>query len=284
MRAGTGPGTDEGPTVRKARKVRSLRRAWLSAAALALLALGLLGVAGAVARTLPGRVSEERAFLSARPCGPAQDAGAGDCLRTIRGTVQTAESVRSGRTTVFRVRLRPPVPAPADRPVDLDSAALSDLKPGDEVAVTAWRDLVVAVRHGSASERMGGLPDERAAPIAGTALAAGWAAVLALVAAFGTVRRARRAAARRPFTPRVRFGLPKALVVVAVPVAAGILSGAVRDGWTAVAMTAVLTTFVAVPATALALLWDRDGSPAPDPVAGPAPEPAPEPAAGPPAD
>ncbi|MEU9455636.1 hypothetical protein [Streptomyces sp. NPDC048277] len=240
----------------------SVRRAWASAVALVLLGLGLLGVAAAVAGLLPGRVAQERAFLSARPCGAGERAGSGDCLRTIRGTVLSAGPVRSGRTTVFRVRLRPPVEAPADRALDLDSVAMSDLEPGDAVTVTAWRDVQVAVGHDGATERLGGLPDERAAPVAGTALAAVWPAVLAFVAAFGTVRRARRAAVGRPFVPRVRFGLLKTLFVVALPIAAGIFAGSVWDAWTAVVMTAVLTTLVAVPATVLALRWDRDSSPA----------------------
>lgn len=239
-------------------------KAWPRVVAWALLGLVLLGVSAAPGIAVPGLVADEKAFLGAQPCGSGETAeaagGTADCIRTIRGTVLSAEHAKNGKATVFRVRLRAPVPAPADRPIDLDRhGELTELiKPGDEVEVTTWRHVRIAVRHDGVSETLPGLPDEDPAMFVGLSLAGVWLAILAFIAAFGTARRARRAAAGRPFAPRVPFGPFKCMAVVAAPLLVAFFAGLVWDAWTGVAMTVVLWALLALPATILALRWDRD--------------------------
>ncbi|WP_406367390.1 hypothetical protein [Streptomyces sp. NBC_00645] len=247
---------------------RSRRRAWLHAVAWVLLGSALLAVASGLTVAVPERVATERAFLDARPCD--SDRGAPDtanCLRTIRGTVLSAGNAKSGKATVFRVRLRPPVPAPADQALDLDSHGdLSELiKPGEEVEVTAWRNVQVSVSHDGVRETLPGLPDEDATVFVGIALACVWSAALAFIAAFGGVRRAHRAATGRPVVPRVPFGVAKGVGVVVPPFVVALCAGRIWDTWTAVVMTVIVSALIAVPVTILALYWDREPSPAPLP-------------------
>lgn len=249
--------------VRTAKQVGSVGpgKARLRTVAWALLGLVLLALSAAPAIPVPERIADEKAFLAARPCGGEEAArGTADCVRTVRGTALSAEHVKRGKATVFRVRLRAPVPAPADRPLHLDSyGELSELiKPGDEVEVTTWRNVQVAVSHDGISETLPGLPDEKATMLAGLTLAGVWAAILAFIAAFGSARRARRSATGRPFAPRVPFGPMKCVGVVAAPLAAAFFSGLVWDAWTAVVMTVALWALIALPATIAALRWDRD--------------------------
>ncbi|MFJ8796563.1 hypothetical protein [Streptomyces sp. NPDC102487] len=241
-----------------------VRQAWRHAVAWALLGVALLAAAAGPGAYVPERVAAERAFLEAKPCRvDGREPARADCLRTIRGTVWSAGSARNGRTTVFRVELKPPVPAPADRPLDLDAHGdLSELiEPGDTVEVTTWRDVRVAVGHDGVRETLPGLPDEDAAVLVGLTLVCVWSAVLALLAAFGSARRARRLTAGRPVAPRVRFGVAKAVGVVAVPIGTAILAGRLWDTWAAVVMTVIVSALVAVPATITALNWDRDADP-----------------------
>ncbi|MFF3448667.1 hypothetical protein ACFYXJ_16225 [Streptomyces sp. NPDC002667] len=239
-----------------------VRRERWHAVAWTLLGLALAAVAVLPSAYVPGKVATEAAFRDARPCaghGAVSRDGA-SCLRTVRGTVLTARNAKSGRTTVFRVQLRLPVPAPADQPIDLDSHGdLSELvRPGERVNVTTWRDDVVAVRQGEVSERLSGLPDEDPAAFTGAALILVWSAVLAFVAAFGSVRRARRLATGRPVIPRVPFGRATSVGVLIVPFVAAFCGGYFWDTWTAVVMTVVLCALTAVPATILVLRWDRE--------------------------
>lgn len=53
--------------------------------------------------------------------------------------------------------------------------------------------------------------------------------------------------------------------VIAVPLVAGFSAGHFWDTWTAVVMAVVLWALIAVPATVLALRWDREPSPASPP-------------------
>ncbi|MEU9108367.1 hypothetical protein AB0D54_29360 [Streptomyces xanthophaeus] len=242
-------------------------RVWVGAAGWALIGAALLTVSLGPGLWVSGQVADERAFLTAPPCGGSGAAGdtrdapdTADCLRTVRGTVESAEVAKSGRSKMFRVVLRPPVAAPANRSLHLDrQGELAELiEPGDEVTVTTWRDIRVSVSRGAVSETLPGPPDEDAAMTTGFTLVGVWLAALAFVAGFGSARRARRAAAGRPFAPRVSFGPAKAVGVVAVPLAAGFLAGRVWDGWAAVVMTVAIWALVAFPATVAALRWDRD--------------------------
>ncbi|MGW2785992.1 hypothetical protein ACWC3X_32885 [Streptomyces populi] len=240
------------------------RRERRHAAAWTLLGLALSAVAAVPGSFVPGRVATEAAFEDARPCAgeaAARDDGA-SCLRTIRGTVLSAQNAKSGKATVFRVRLRPPVPAPADQSIDLDSHGdLSELiEPGERVSVTTWRDDVVAVSQDGVRERLSGLPDETPTVLTGAALIVAWSAALAFVAAFGSARRARHIATGRPVVPRVPLGRAKPVGVVITPIVAAFTAGHFWDTWTAVAMTVVIWALIAVPATILALRWDREPS------------------------
>ncbi|MET9407479.1 hypothetical protein ABZX90_17205 [Streptomyces sp. NPDC002935] len=241
-------------------RIRQERR---HAAAWVLLGLALLAVAAGLSVTVPERIATERAFLGARPCGGAAVArDVESCLRTMRGTVLSAERAKSGKTTVFRVRLRPPVQAPADQAFDLDAQGdLSELiKPGAEVEVTTWRYVQVAVRYDGVRETLSRLPDENATVFTGFALAGLWSATLAFVAAFGGVRRARCLATGRPVVPPVPFSVAKCVGMVALPFAAALCAGRLWDTWTAVVMTVIIWALTAVPVTVLVLYWDRDPS------------------------
>ncbi|MEV0643175.1 hypothetical protein AB0I77_51460 [Streptomyces sp. NPDC050619] len=234
-------------------------RAWLRAVACALLGLALLAGSAALSTLVPEQVAAEKAFLDAQPCGSEGATGdTADCMRTIRGTVLSAERAKSGRATVFRVQLRPPVPAPADRPLHLDThGELPELiKPGDEVEVTTWRNVQVGVSHDGVSETLPGLPDEDATMLAGITLAGAWLGILAFIAAFGGARRAHRATTGRPSPPRIRFGPAKCAGVVAAPLVAGYFAGHAWDTWPAVVMTVAIWALIALPATILALRWD----------------------------
>ncbi|MEU4729204.1 hypothetical protein [Streptomyces sp. NPDC023588] len=227
----------------------------------ALLGLALLALSAVPSLAVPGQLAVERAFLEARPCAdePAADATT-DCLRTVRGTARSAQYAKSARAVMYQVQLRPPVPAPADRPLNLDpDGPLAErIQPGDTVEVTTWRNLLVAVSHDGVRETLPGLPDEDPAMSVGFTLIGVWLAALAFAASLGSARRTRALAAGRPFVPPVRFGPAKWAGVLVVPLAAGFLSGSVWDGWTAVAMTVALSSLIAVPATIAALRWDRD--------------------------
>ncbi|MFJ2174088.1 hypothetical protein ACIOHE_14390 [Streptomyces sp. NPDC087851] len=235
--------------------------AWWWTVGWVLLGVGLLAVSVALGRPVSERVADEQAFLAAQPCGGE---GSADCLRTIRGTVLSAEMAKSGRATVFRVRLRGPVPAPADRPLDLErhGGLAERVGPGDAMDVTTWRDVQVSVRHDGVSETLPGLPDEKATMLVGLALAAVWGAGLAFVAAFGSARRVRRLAAGRPVRPRVAFGPAKCVGVVVLPLVVAFAVGGVWDAWTAVVVTVVLGVLTAVPVTIAGLRWHRDEEPA----------------------
>ncbi|MFF2364283.1 hypothetical protein ACFVU0_16445 [Streptomyces sp. NPDC058122] len=246
-----------------------IRQEWWHAAAWTLLGLVLSAVAVGPSLYVPGKVATETAFRDARPC--AGEAGVRDdgtsCLRTIRGTVLSAGTVKSGKSKAFRVWLRPPVPAPADQSIDLDAHGdLSELvRPGERVDVTTWRNDVVSVSQGGVRERLEGLPDDGPITFIGAALVVVWSAALAFIAAFGSARRARSLATGRPVVPRVPFAKAAPLGVMAVPFVAAICAGHFWDTWTAVIMTVVIWALIAVPATILVLRWDREPSATPPP-------------------
>ncbi|MGW7455502.1 hypothetical protein [Streptomyces sp. NPDC054787] len=227
----------------------------------AVLGLALLALSAVPSLAVPGQIAVETAFLEARPCTDEPAAGATtDCLRTVRGTARSAQYAKSARAVMYQVQLRPPVPAPADRPLNLDpDGPLAErIRPGDPVEVTTWRNVLVAVSHDGVRETLPGLPDEDPAMSVGFTLIGAWLAALAFTASLGSARRTRALTAGRPVAPRIRFGPAKWAGVVIVPLAAGFLSGSVADGWTAVATTVALSTLLAVPATIAALRWDRD--------------------------
>lgn len=238
------------------------RHEWTRALGWALLGLVLLGLSTAVGSLITSQIADEEAFLGARPCVETEAVrGPDDCLRTIRATVLSAQDAKSGPrgADVFRVQLRAPVPAPADRPFDLRSNGdLSQLvKPGSEVEVTTWRDVQVSVRHGGTSETLPGLPDE-ATMYVGLTLICVWATALAFIAAFGSARRARCHATGRPVTPAAGFGWAKGLSIVVVPLAVSYFSLTIWDAWTAAAMAVAIWALIAFPATFAALRWDRE--------------------------
>ncbi|MFE6223129.1 hypothetical protein [Streptomyces sp. NPDC057854] len=234
-------------------------------------ALGLLALAGAAGfgATLPGLIDAERAYLGAEPCpaGEPAPAGQADCLRTVRGTVASAGEVRSGKTDVFRVELRPPVPVPLDRPLDLrtTSEPAQVLGPGDEVEVTVWRDVRVSLRHAGLSADVDAPPDGEVGPVGGLTAACVWMAAVAFLAAHGGGRRSRALARNRPVRPRIGFGPAKTAGVLGVPFLLGVGVGKLWEGWTTVLVTAGVSAAVAVQATVVALRADRPPSHPPAP-------------------
>ncbi|MFF2779086.1 hypothetical protein ACFVU3_29860 [Streptomyces sp. NPDC058052] len=260
---GTGGTTAGEPDRRAARG----QRAWAVLCAL----LGLLSLGGAVGlgATLPDRIDTERAYLGAVPCGTAGEPDAGaDCLRTLRGTVESAEEVRRGKTRVVRVRLRAPAPAPLDTPLDLSTTSdlARALDPGDELEVTVWRDVRVSVHHGGLGDDADALPDGEVGPVAGLVAACAWLAAVAFTGAYGGERRARRMARGRFHRPRVGFGPARTAGVLAVPFLIGVVVGRIWEGWTTVLVTAGVSTLVAVQATVFALHADRPPAPPAGPV------------------
>ncbi|GAA2635771.1 MULTISPECIES: hypothetical protein [Streptomyces] len=239
------------------------RREWLLSGAWALLGLVLLALSAAVGSLITGQIADEEAFLRAQPCAGAREVPGTeeDCLRTIRATVRSAQDAKSGSrgADVFRITLRAPVPAPADQPFDLTSNGdLAQLvEPGEEVEVTTWRNVQVSVRQDGVTETLPGLPDE-ATMYVGLTLIAVWTTGLVFIAAFGSARRARCHATGRPVTPRVGFGLAKALPIVVVPLAVSFFSLTMWDAWTAAGMAVAIWALIAFPATFAALRWDRD--------------------------
>ncbi|MFD4864807.1 hypothetical protein [Streptomyces sp. NPDC058412] len=239
-----------------------------AAAGWAAVGVALLALSAVLGSLITGQIDYEKSFLAARPCAETQEAqgaresqGTDACLRTIRATVQSAQAAESGprNTTIFRVRLRAPVPAPADRPFDLDpDGELSRIvKPGAEVEVVTWRDVQVSVRHDGVGETLPGLPDE-ATMYVGITLVGVWMTGVAFIAAFGSARRSRRHAAGRPVTPRVGFGMAKIVCVVVVPLVVSFFAMAMWDAWTAAGMTVAIWALIAFPATFAALRWERD--------------------------
>ncbi|MEU9164166.1 hypothetical protein AB0D29_28350 [Streptomyces sp. NPDC048424] len=241
------------------------RDEWWGAVGWALLGVVLLALSAAVGSLITGQIAYEKSFLGARPCAEAREEreaqGTGACLRTVRATVLSAQAAKSGpkKATIFQVRLRAPVPAPADRPFNLDpDGELSRLvKPGAEVEVVTWRDVQVSVRHDGVSETLPGLPDE-ATMYVGITLVGVWMTGVAFIAAFGSARRARCHATGRPVTPRVGFGMAKVLCVVVVPLVVSFFAMTVWDAWMAAGTTVAVWALIAFPATLAALRWDRD--------------------------
>ncbi|MFE5521800.1 hypothetical protein ACFQ9Q_29385 [Streptomyces virginiae] len=249
-------------TVQRAMALGRARDERMRALAWAVLGLILLGLSAAAGSRISGATADEEAFLAARPCVETEAARVTeDCLHTIRATVLSAQNAKSGPkgVSVFRIRLRAPVPAPADQPFDLNSNGdLAYLvKPGEEVEVTTWRGVQVSVRQDGVSETLPGLPDE-ATMYVGLTLVVVWTTALAFVAAFGGVRRAGRLTTGRPVTPRVGFGWGKALAVLIVPLVVSFLCMTLWDAWTAAALTVAIWALIAFPATYAALRWDRD--------------------------
>ncbi|WP_406076308.1 hypothetical protein [Streptomyces virginiae] len=249
-------------TVQRRMALGRARDERMRALAWAVLGLILLGLSAAAGSRISGATADEEAFLAARPCVETEAARVTeDCLHTIRATVLSAQNAKSGPkgVSVFRIRLRAPVPAPADQPFDLNSNGdLAYLvKPGEEVEVTTWRGVQVSVRQDGVSETLPGLPDE-ATMYVGLTLVVVWTTALAFVAAFGGVRRAGRLTTGRPVTPRVGFGWGKALAVLIVPLVVSFLCMTLWDAWTAAAMTVAIWALIAFPATYAALRWDRD--------------------------
>ncbi|MEV7444034.1 hypothetical protein AB0O22_23400 [Streptomyces sp. NPDC091204] len=235
----------------------------------ALLGVVLLALSGALGSQVPQQIAYEESFLAARPCAGAQaERGTAACLRTTRATVLSARPATSGpkKATIFEVRLRGPVPAPADRPfhLDPDGELSRRVEPGEEVEVVTWRDVQVSVRQDGVGETLPGLPDE-ATMYVGLTLVGVWLTGVAFIAAFGSVRRARCRAAGRPVTPRGGFGMAKILCVVVVPPAVSFFCLTVWDAWVAAGMTVAVWALIAFPATFAALRWDRDG-PGPAPL------------------
>ncbi|NML55296.1 hypothetical protein HHL19_29685 [Streptomyces sp. R302] len=225
--------------------------------------LGLLALGGAVGlgAMLPERIDAERAYLDAVPCAAGERATAADadCLRTVRGTVESVEKVTSGKARFLRVSLRPPVAAPLDRPLELSTRGeLSEvLGPGDEVTVTLWRDLRVSAHHAGRSEDVDARPDSEVGPLVGLAAACAWLAAVAFTGAYGGERRARGIASGRPVQAKVGFGFAKLGGILGVPFLLGIVVGKIWDGWTTVLVTAGVTALIAVQATVFALRVDR---------------------------
>ncbi|MFE9932601.1 hypothetical protein [Streptomyces sp. NPDC005533] len=238
------------------------RSEWWAGAGWALLGVVLLALCVAVGSLIPGQIAYEESFLGARPCTEAQAKRLTDpCLRTTRATVLSAGPAKSGpkKATVFQVRLRGPVPVPADQPfrLDPDGELSRRIRPGVEVEVVTWRDVQVSVRHDGVSETLPGLPDE-ATMYVGITLVGVWLTGVAFIAAFGSVRRARRHAGGRPVAPRVGFGMAKIVCVVVVPLAVSFFCLTMWDAWVAAGMTVAVWALIAFPATFAALRWDRD--------------------------
>ncbi|MEU1573437.1 hypothetical protein ABZ519_20210 [Streptomyces collinus] len=134
---------------RRRRRTRWTRALGLAVAPLAAAA----GVAGIVAlATVPDAVDEVRAFRSARPCTLPVSPTA-DCLHTYPATVRGTVIENEGRSQLYLLELDGRHPVPTELDMDDEAPLLKQLRKGDHVTVTVWRDYTTAVtRNGVAQE------------------------------------------------------------------------------------------------------------------------------------
>ncbi|MCX4738994.1 hypothetical protein [Streptomyces antibioticus] len=109
---------------------------------LALLGLALLLVGAVGVLIVPDLVADERAFRAARPC---VGAATGDCLRSVPATVRGTLIREQPRNYAYVLELDGPRPVPGDLDMGGADPLLKDLRAGDRVTVTLWRDYAIAV-------------------------------------------------------------------------------------------------------------------------------------------
>lgn len=122
-----------------------------------LLGAGLLAAAGVGLAVVPESVAEERAFRSARPCGPAPRP---DCLRPVHATVGGTEIRDHPKNPRYELRLTG-ARVPRVLPMGGAEPLLRHLRAGDEVVVTRWRDYAPAVSKDGVTQSTDDTPEGR---------------------------------------------------------------------------------------------------------------------------
>ncbi|WP_086824518.1 hypothetical protein [Streptomyces sp. NRRL B-24572] len=177
-------------------------RAWGSCAALLGITTTLL--AGVVLLgVVPELIDEERAFAAASVC-PASAGASEDCLRDVTATVVSTVVKDEPKHEEFSLRLRGSREVSDEIDMGADGPLLKDLRPGDVVTVTLWRDYRVAVAKDGRSQETADTPvgEPQFATAVGSVLSA--AGAFTAYAGGRVVVRARRYGER---------GLPRLLVV-----------------------------------------------------------------------
>ncbi|TFV33207.1 hypothetical protein E4K10_30535 [Streptomyces sp. T1317-0309] len=119
-------------------------RFWGAAAALLGSAM-VLGNALSLA-TVPDLMADERAFHAARPCAATASY---DCLRTLQSTVRGTVIREQAKNSEYTLRLTGTRPVPSSLHMGDSAPLLRQLRAGDLVTVTVWRDYATAVsKHG----------------------------------------------------------------------------------------------------------------------------------------
>ncbi|MCZ7459030.1 hypothetical protein [Streptomyces sp. WMMC940] len=198
-----GPPRLEPPTAPASVRRRTVwHRAW--GACTALLGFGVTLLAGAVLLgVVPELLDDERAFAAASPC-PAAAGVVEGCLRDVTATVVSTVIKEAARYDEFSVTLRGPREVSGDVDMGAPGPLLEDLRPGDVVTVTRWRDYSVAVAKDGRSQQTADTPvgEPQLATAVGSALLS--AGVFTAYAGGRVLTRARRYGER---------GLPRLLVV-----------------------------------------------------------------------
>ncbi|MGW5780396.1 hypothetical protein [Streptomyces sp. NPDC003863] len=100
---------------------------------------------------VPELIDDEQAFATASVC-PASAGVSEDCLRDVTATVVSTVIKDEVKYDEFSVRLKGPREVSGDVDLDAPGPLLKDLRPGDVVTVTLWRDYVVAVARDGLSQ------------------------------------------------------------------------------------------------------------------------------------
>ncbi|MGW3242171.1 hypothetical protein [Streptomyces sp. NPDC001070] len=188
--------------VRRVRRRTWWHRGWGLCASL--LGAGLLAVAISGVFDLPRSVAEERSYLAAESCTPAQALNPhADCLRSVQARVRSTVIIDRGKQQQFTVRLAGSSPVPAELDLYDSGPLLKRLRPGDQVTVTVWHDYAIAIARGGISQESNDTPLDEPEFITGVVLALTALGSFAMFAGGQAVLRARRLAVK---------GLPVALV------------------------------------------------------------------------
>ncbi|WNZ06439.1 hypothetical protein [Streptomyces sp. 11x1] len=119
----------------------------------------LAAVAGVVAlATVPDLVHEVQAFHSARPCAVTMSPPV-DCLRSYPATVRGTVIENEGRSQLYLLELDGPRPVPAELDMNDEDPLLKQLRKGDGITVTVWRDYATAVTKDGVTQESSDTPE-----------------------------------------------------------------------------------------------------------------------------
>jgi hypothetical protein len=166
-------------------------RCWGTCAAL--LGIALLLAAVAVLLIVPDLMADERAFLAARPCTAAVT---DDCLHSVQATVRGTVIREQPKNSEYTLTLDGPRPVPGELDMDGSGPLLKDLRAGEKVTVTVWRDYATAVSKDGVTQHSSDTPEGEPQFAVAGALAVLPVGAFAVYAGGNALVRARTYAAR----------------------------------------------------------------------------------------